>query len=323
MLVIIEAISTLLTLHSQCFGVDSPAAPIVHELDRKFEHWESHLPSEFRNDGRNDYFGGVSDGATLEDATTLARQRYTLTTWYLFCRMKLHLTFVTSQDAPHFLGAFDHPMTRKRSRSICISLAIELLQLQCEAHDATSRYRVGQAGKEALTVGSNWFFEGCFSLFDAAVTLVSVLTLHAPLERPSDAEGILNRAVLVLTQVAREEGRDTGNIARKAVDALTALMQEPGWRSTRDGSAATPPMSAGISQMTAVPQQVSFSGLYNPPSPYDPALSMYDWYSDSSSSNGHDYGLPAQLNVSAVRNIDDPSRFVMDLMTFEESKIRY
>ncbi|KAJ6558470.1 hypothetical protein DFH09DRAFT_922599, partial [Mycena vulgaris] len=94
----------------KCFGIASPTSSAVYELDRKFEQWEAQLPPEFRSDMRSEY---------------------TLSTWYLLCRSKLHLSFITSQDDPMFLGVWGHPLSRKRSRSLCISLASDLIRLQC------------------------------------------------------------------------------------------------------------------------------------------------------------------------------------------------
>lgn len=162
------------------------------------------------------------------------RQRHTLTTYYLVCRMKLHLTFITNQDAFQFLGVYGPAMTRKRSRGICVGLAMDLIRLQCDVHDSMGHYRAEQGLKEAFSTGGSGTFERCWSLFDAAVTLICVLTQHPSQDRPSDAEAIITRTIGVFSRMLQpgvEEG-SSSDIARIAVEVLNALAQEPGWKTT-------------------------------------------------------------------------------------------
>ncbi|KAJ6603147.1 hypothetical protein B0H10DRAFT_649184 [Mycena sp. CBHHK59/15] len=211
----------------KCFSVGSPTSAAVYEMDRKYEHWESQLPSEFRRDTPTE-FQGISDGLDASDLDALARQRYTLSMWYLLCRTKLHLSFITSQDDSMFLGIWGHPITRKRSRTLCTSLASDLIRLQCDAHAAAIRCRNKQTNHESPLTGSNWHFGGCYSLYESAVTLASILPQHSWQERPGESDVLIHQAMMVLAQVAEEEQGSTGMIARMGSEALDALIQELG-----------------------------------------------------------------------------------------------
>ncbi|KAJ7128969.1 hypothetical protein C8R43DRAFT_896857 [Mycena crocata] len=289
----------------KCFGVGAPASTVVHEIDRKFEHWENQLPPEFRSDIRSE-FQSIPDDLDTSDLVALARQRYTLSTWYLLCRSKLHLSFVTSQDDPMFLEVWGHPLTRKRSRNRCISFASDLIRLQLDAHINATRCRNEQVGHESVLMGSNWCFGGCYSLFEGAVTLASLLPQHSWQGRSGDPDSLIHQAMLVLIQVGNEEhGTGTGAIARMGSEALAALIQELGARNNNENVLHTTPTTTFNS--------------YNPPTPFM-GTPTYEWYTSDGA-----FGLPGEYTTQPSEGKEVP-RYNMELqlpmlMSYEESKV--
>ncbi|KAJ7232790.1 hypothetical protein B0H12DRAFT_1239538 [Mycena haematopus] len=248
----------------KCFGIGAPTSEAVHEMDRKFEQWETQLPPEFRSDFRSEY-QSIPDDLDNSDLVAMARQRYMLSTWYLLSRAKLHAAYITSQDDPTFLGVWGHPLTRKRSRSLCISFASELIRLQCDAHTTAVQCRNEQTGHESVLTASNWYFAGCFSLFEAGVTLASLIPQHSWQGRPDEPDSLVHRAMIVLLQVA-DEGTGTGTIARMGGEALAALIQELGGGMDADSVMQTTPTNYN-------PFTAATPFLANPP-----ATQMYEWY---------------------------------------------
>ncbi|KAJ7668484.1 hypothetical protein DFH06DRAFT_982925 [Mycena polygramma] len=241
----------------KCFGIGSPASATVHEIDRKLEQWQTQLPPEFY-------------------LVAIAHQKYTLSTWYLLCRSKLHTAFVTSQDEPMLLGVWGHPLTRKRSRSLCISFSSDLIRLQCDAHTTAIRCRNEQSSPESVLTTRNWCFVGCFSLFDAAVTLASLIPQPSWQGRPGEPDTLIHQAMLVLTQVANEESA-TSIIARMGSEALAALIQGLGGRTNTGNVPQTTPTDF-TSFDASTPFRDSASGT-----------AVYEWYPSDSA-----FGLPTE-----------------------------
>ncbi|KAJ7714340.1 hypothetical protein DFH07DRAFT_380442 [Mycena maculata] len=291
----------------KCFSVGSPTSMVVRELDCKFEQWEAQLPPEFRSDIRSEY-QSIPDDLDASDLVALSRQRHTLSTWYLLCRSKLHLSFITSQDDPMFLGVWAHPGTRKRCRSLCISFASDLIRLQCDAHTNATRCRNEQSHENVLT-GSNWCFGGCFSLFEGAVTLASLLPQHSWQGRPGEPDTLIHQALMVLTQVANEE-QSTGAIARMGGEALTGLVQE----------------LAGRTGVTNVLQTTptTFHSFNSPTFTMNmaPTTPAYEWYSPDGA-----FGLQTEYGSQPNDGKEVP-RYNMELqlpllMSYEDSKSSY
>ncbi|KAJ6495658.1 hypothetical protein C8R47DRAFT_367971 [Mycena vitilis] len=258
----------------KCFGIGSPASATVHEIDRKLEQWQTQLPPEFCSD--IDY-QSIPDDLDASDLVAIAHQKYTLSTWYLLCRSKLHTAFVTSQDEPILLGVWGHPLTRKRSRSLCISFSSDLIRLQCDAHTTAMRCRNEQSGQENVLTTRNWSFVGCFSLFDAAVTLASLMPQSSWQGRPGEPDTLIHQAMLVLTQVANEEDSATSIIARMGSEALAALIQGLGGRITAGNVPQAAPTDFD-SFDASTPFRDSASGT-----------AVYEWYPSDSA-----FGLPAE-----------------------------
>lgn len=292
----------------KCFGIGSPTSAAVHEMDRKFEQWETQLPAEFRSDIRSDY-QSIADDLDTSDLIAMARQRYTLSTWYLLCRAKLHTAYITSQDDPVFLGVWTHPLTRRRSRSLCISLASDLIRLQCDAHAMAVRCRSEQAGHESVLTASNWCFAGCFSLFEAAVTLASLIPQHSWQGRPGEPDSLIHQAMLVLSQVAEEEP-GTGTIARMGSEALAALIQELGGRTSPDNTMQTTPTS--FNSFNASTPFMANAGSATP---------LYEWYCSDGA-----FGVPTEYAPQPTDRKEVPRYNNMDLqlpmlMSYEDTKV--
>ncbi|KAJ7076900.1 hypothetical protein B0H15DRAFT_575846 [Mycena belliarum] len=288
-------------IEEKCFGTGPPTSLVVHALDRKFEQWEAHLPPEFRSDTWSDY-QGISDDSGGADLVTISRQRYTLSTWYLLCRSKLHLSFITSQDDPMFLGVWGRPLTRQRSRNICISIASDLIRLQCDAHASADRRRNERNGQESVLTGSAWCFSGCLSLFEGVVTLASLWPPQNWEGRPGQPDALIHQAMMVLAQVANEE-QETGAIALLGSEALAALTQELVGR-TGDGLQTTP----------------TSSDPFDPSTPFATSVTPgYEWYS----SNGV-FESPAEYALQA-NDGKAPPRYDLEMqlpmLMYEDTKV--
>ncbi|KAJ7039188.1 hypothetical protein C8F04DRAFT_1255333 [Mycena alexandri] len=293
----------------KCFGIGSPTSSAVHEMDRRFEQWEGQLPPEFRSDLRAEYHQNIPpDDLDTADLVALTRQRYTLSTWYLLCRAKLHIAYITSQEDPMFLGVWGHPLSRKRSRSLCISLASDLIRLQCDAHTSAMRARSEHAGHESVLTASNWCFVGCFSLFEAAVTLASLIPQHSWQGRPGEPDMLIHQAMIVLGQVADEEPT-AGTIARMGSEALRALVHELGGRPSAENVLQTTPTTTFNSYNSSTPFMTNAAAT----------TPMYEWYS----ADGN-FGMSADYVSQA--DAKDVPRYNMDLqlpmlMSYEDSKV--
>ncbi|KAJ7647542.1 hypothetical protein FB45DRAFT_860691 [Roridomyces roridus] len=289
----------------KCFGIAPPVSAIIWELDRKFELWDSQLPSEFHSEYRSEY-QTMSDDLDAQDSVALSRQRYTLSTWYLLCRSKLHLSLLTSQDDPAFMGVWGGHGTRKRSRNLCVSLASDLIRLQCDAHTNATRCRNEQTHDSVLT-GSNWCFSGCFSLFEGAVTLTSLLPENSWQGRPGDPDTLVHQAAMLLTQVASEE-QSTGAIAQMGGEALMALVQELCSRAgTESDLHRIPTNLAGFTSTPFITNMAS-------------TTPTYEWYSPETA-----FGLSTEYISQSTEGKEvprynlEPMRFPM-LMSYEDGK---
>ncbi|KAJ6497794.1 hypothetical protein C8R45DRAFT_139640 [Mycena sanguinolenta] len=292
----------------KCFGIGAPTSAAVQEMDRKFEQWEAQLPPEFRSDIRSEY-QGIPDDLDNSDLVAMARQRYTLSTWYLLSRAKLHAAYITSQDDPTFLGVWRHPLSRKRSRTLCMSITSELIRLQCDAHATAVRCRNEQTGHESVLTASNWGFAGCFSLFEAAITLATLLPQHSWQGRPGEPDSLIHRAMIVLMQVADEEN-GPGTIARMGSEALAALIQELGGRTGADSVIPT----------QTTPTNYSSFNTSTPFLPNPPNTPMYEWYCQDDV-----FTVPTEYSSQPTNAKEAPRYNNMDLqlpmlMTYEDTK---
>ncbi|KAG6820824.1 hypothetical protein H0H93_011118 [Arthromyces matolae] len=202
-----------------CFSVAYPEFPAIFDMDSRFEHWERSLPPEYQLPPDE---GAVHDFTTAE-LPIIERQRHTLHTWYLLCRLKLHIAALSGirQIRPLRTDVLESSKT-------AIITSMRLIKLQCDTHDSTLGYVT--ENNDPSFPGSIWFFEGCFSLFEATVTLITTLTRYPWAEKTQEAELLVNRAMEVLTRVSgpvRER-----EVARMAAEVIGTLKQESWWSQT-------------------------------------------------------------------------------------------
>jgi hypothetical protein len=229
-------------------------------MDAKLETWELAIPAELRPGTTPEqdiiYFVGLS---SLE-IQKFNRHRYMISTWYLLTRLKLYTIAVKRLwDQPQSTTLqIESPgppgPTRDTVPEKVVRFALELIKCQCDAFDRMRRTKASERW-----LGGNWYFEGCLSLFEAAVALLLVLTkLPTSFFIPPGAnltekskEGlkldydemtrVISRVVDVFSEVVMserefdngtgevKEGRRT-EIASKALDTLQELLKEHWWK---------------------------------------------------------------------------------------------
>jgi hypothetical protein len=205
----------------QCFvGEDPESCSVFFDLDDKFQLWEDNLPAEYQQN-RNER---VTEDIEPAELMRIDRQRYSLITWYLICRIKLHLAAIAvfGQDSKPWTDLGETP---KR----CIALCIRQIRLQCDTHAAALQHRARHGGRSQP--GSHWFFEGCISLAEAAVVLSTTLTRYPWKDKMDEAVELVDRAMAVFTHVVGDETGQRGETARMGAEVLGALREEDWWRS--------------------------------------------------------------------------------------------
>lgn len=187
-------------------------------MDHKFQEWEARLPPEYQFN---------SDVNVLQDLNSaekkiLARQRYTLRTWYLVGRLRLHIASTTGQGRT----AQPADITR-RGVEECISLSIKLIEFQTAAFDARSGFDADLSAP--VYPGNCWLFEGCLSLFEASVALI--MTQFTWVGKIANASAALDSAVRVFQAVAQRENGKTGETATRALEVLVTI-RDKYWQDT-------------------------------------------------------------------------------------------
>ncbi|KAF8638078.1 hypothetical protein AX16_010710 [Volvariella volvacea WC 439] len=242
----------------KCFNVEYPNCPVFFEMDQKFSQWESCLPDQLQYGYQGDVgftsnsgpsAGSVPGGPAVPDSTTKcnsdqlsltwARQRYTLHTWYLLIRMKLHIASLIGRGRPA-----QSPAHLVESGKLCILFAMRLITVQCDAwenakkccsasrngHGVDITTGSGNGDIDHALPGSHWYFEGCYSLFEGAVALMTTLARFPWKEKVIEAEHLIDRSLGVLTEVVREERGKRGEIAKMGLGAVAELAKERWWR---------------------------------------------------------------------------------------------
>ncbi|KAH0588706.1 hypothetical protein H2248_004512 [Termitomyces sp. 'cryptogamus'] len=210
-----------------CFSVAFPDFATFFDMDSRFEHWEGNLPSEYQLSRHDD----VVNDLTPTELAIIDRQRYNLHTWYLLCRMKLYIAALT--------GVRRLQILRKDVLEIgksAILMSIRLIKLQCDTYDSALRY--GAENANPTFPGSIWFFEGCFSLFEATVALITTLTRYPWTGKMLEAEQLVDRAIGVMTQVATLDKDQRREIVHMAAEVLGSLRQES-WRAHTSDTSTT------------------------------------------------------------------------------------
>ncbi|KAF9482197.1 hypothetical protein BDN70DRAFT_875284 [Pholiota conissans] len=200
----------------KCFTTDFPGCEVFFEMDRRFQEWEERLPSEYQL--RLD--APILQECSPSEMKILTRQRYTLHTWYLTGRLKLFIASATGQGrAPQ-----PSPLMR-RTMEECINLSIQVIRFQTAAYQTL--FRPNDDLSAPTYPGNCWLFEGCFSLFEASVALITVMS-QLPCQ---DKVGESNRAIdsvlhTFMEVVKREQGRKTAETAARAMEVLITIREQ-------------------------------------------------------------------------------------------------
>jgi hypothetical protein len=145
---------------------------------------------------------------------------YLLQTWYLLSRVKLHIACTSGQGRiakPQNLAA--------ESRDRCFAAALQLIELQCSV--ITAEIETTTKSRKPIGSGSGtWYFEGCFSLLEASVTIMTIMTHRPFAEREQQVDRLLDRSLEVFKRIASYERGKRGTIARMSVEVLGVLRNQ-------------------------------------------------------------------------------------------------
>ncbi|KAL1684226.1 hypothetical protein EV122DRAFT_257244 [Schizophyllum commune] len=216
-----------------CLTIQSLDYSKVLEIDRLFVEWEQGLSESFifkdkkpvRYSPSND-----PDVSAAANEQTVARQRFTLITWYRSCRMALHRQYLTfpgaEQSRPPPSNSIIADLSSSASRLIkdmCVRLSKDLIRLELSAQ---GNIVPGYGDRpERLLPGKISGFLDAFFLFDGAVTLMGSL-FQLPPDDPMIPEcyQYIDHAGYVLGQLAKAIPGDAQcDLARRAVAVLIVL----------------------------------------------------------------------------------------------------
>ncbi|KAK7045690.1 hypothetical protein VNI00_007523 [Paramarasmius palmivorus] len=257
-------------INAKCIAVDRPSPKTVYDLDESLEQWRKRLPFEYRiRNGDSLEFNASSLTSTLN-----FRQWYTLSTWYLFARIKLHLGYVTGEkENLQYFPPFPPYMSRKQSRVICMDACIEMLRLQCDMVEMLCRVKTESIPTDVVHL--HWDVIGPIGVLEAAVGLIALMAWKSPEQSiQAQAEAVLARTIQTLPHV-RLQSREGNRLSGAATSILTALLREATNRKGTPLSRAQSPPAPGPS--TLPPRnnpELTFSGQSE--------AWKYDWYSNLS-----------------------------------------
>ncbi len=111
------------------------------------------------------------------------------------------------------------------SRERCFAAAVELIELQCSV--ITAEIDITTESKKPTSSGSGtWYFEGCFSLLEASVTIMTIVTYRPYGEREQQVDLLLDRSLKMFKRIASYERGKRGTIARMSVEVLGVLRNQ-------------------------------------------------------------------------------------------------
>ncbi|KAF8971071.1 hypothetical protein BDZ97DRAFT_1753416 [Flammula alnicola] len=200
----------------KCFTTDFPGCSVFFEMDRKFQEWEERLPSEYQLK----LDAPILQECDSNEMKVLACQRYTLHSWYLIGRLKLFIASATGQGrAPQSAAHM------RRTMEECINLSIQVIRFQTAAYESLSRPSDDLSAP--VYPGNCWLFEGCFSLFEASVALITVMSQLPCKEKVAESNLAIESALVVFNEVARREhSLKTGETATKALEVLITIREQ-------------------------------------------------------------------------------------------------
>jgi len=170
------------------------------------------------------------------------------------------------------------------------------IRFQCENHTAAINRRAEHFGR--AFPGSHWFFEGCISLLEAAIALLTTLTRYPWKEKVDEAVELVDRAMAVFTHIVSEETGKRGEIARMAAEVLGALQKGSLWKSQENSTSAYHPT---VTLPTA--PVASVTKLFDVG--FDPQWYLGDLHSSIFQSS-------PQYNLSGIRDIVGGTGFTLD-----------
>lgn len=243
----------------QCLGPECPTAETVARMDDEFSKWESSLQVPFRwrlsatpedlqtwctivQDPKifnTQHQGMEPDPSAASNEFTILRQRHTLATWFLACRIMLHRQFMVPYNRNGGLCARNiqnqaHSQVDSSSRDyhlqserLCFDLCFELCTVQVAGHGVDSSLNNGSETTNSRKVyhGKISGFMDSFFLFDCAVGLMLCLCSFAPGDpRSRIAYDAVERAGNILARLAKTTPNDPqGDISRRAIAVLLVL----------------------------------------------------------------------------------------------------
>ncbi|KAJ3569834.1 hypothetical protein NP233_g4794 [Leucocoprinus birnbaumii] len=215
----------------KCMSVTYATWTLLTDMDSKFETWEMGIPPRI---------------PTWHNT----RAGYHSLRWSLTSRNpKLQPPSLHDYNMIESPGPIPESVAEK-----CVRLALELIKYQCDTFDRMQRTKSGES-----SLGENWYFEGCLSLFEAAVALLLALTKFPTtfFVHPNaivaeemkmgfrleyeEMTRVISRVMDVFSEVVMsEKSFDNGTgemkegrraeIASKALDTLQALLKEHWWK---------------------------------------------------------------------------------------------
>lgn len=204
-------------LFIQCFNVEFPDCHVYFDLDSKFKAWADRLPPEYRLDCDPRLLLQEYNASQLK---VMAQQRYLLHTWFLAGRLKLHVTSTTG------LGrAPQAPSDIRQSMEQCVIISIDIIHLQSKTYK-TLFGGVKHEDSPYFYPGSSWLFDGCFSLFEASVALITTMAQLRWQEKSAEAAIAVELALHTFSEVVRREEGKTRETAVRAFEVLTTIRNQ-------------------------------------------------------------------------------------------------
>ncbi|KDR75279.1 hypothetical protein GALMADRAFT_542955 [Galerina marginata CBS 339.88] len=213
--VFISLMEMLCDAIEKCFNVNFPDCLVFLEMDRKFEDWEERLPMEYQLGCEMRLLQEFNPS----ELKLLACQRYLIHTWYMIGRLRFHIASSTDMGrAPQSSAQIRHSMEK------CISISLQMIRFQCAVYGSFSH--PSDNSFAYVYPGSCWLFEGCFSLFEASVALITTMAQLRMQEKVAEASSAIDSALLVFNQVARREQGKTKETATRAIEVLINIRNQ-------------------------------------------------------------------------------------------------
>ncbi|KAF4620331.1 hypothetical protein D9613_000355 [Agrocybe pediades] len=213
----IELMTMLGTAIEACFNVYFPDCHVYFDLDRKFQEWADRLPHEYRLDCD---MRQLRQQFPAPDLKLMAQQRYLLHTWYLVGRLKLHVTSTTG------LGrAPQDPKDIQQSMEQCVIISMDIIRLQHRTY--MTLFANGNIEDSPYVYpGSSWLYEGCFSLLEASVALITTMAQLRWQEKSAEAAATIDLSFNILGEVVQREEGKTRATASRALEILTTIQHQ-------------------------------------------------------------------------------------------------